>query len=80
MNRCRACATPLVKGPRGAGRKCCPTERCESIYYSGHNRRKCARCRSRLAPGRDAQRLAICMQCVLDVVDLLGLERIGRAA
>ena len=78
MRRCGACAKPLPKenGP-GRPRECCPTERCERIYNAGHQRTKCQRCGDALPRGRAYQRMAICMTCVVEVVDLIGLERLA---
>jgi hypothetical protein len=79
--RCGACATPLgdQSGP-GRPRRHCDNERCKRIYYSGHQRTKCQRCSDSLPKGREYQRLAVCMRCVVEVVDLIGLERLAPPA
>lgn len=80
MKRCGACAKPLAHTGPGRPRDCCATERCERIYYGGHQRTKCQRCGDGLPRGRAYQRLAVCMQCVVEIVDIVGLERLAHAA
>jgi hypothetical protein len=68
--RCGACAKPLPKPAVGRPRKCCPTERCQIVYYGGNQRKRCARCHEPLPKGRAYQRAVICGACLLDLLEL----------
>lgn len=74
MRHCRSCARPLPKPP-GVGRppETCGSDRCATIFISGHGRKQCARCRSKLPRGRQYQRMAICGPCFVDLTDLVAL-------
>lgn len=80
MSRCATCAKPLPKhAGSGRQRAVCRDDHCEAVYYSGHARTRCARCRSKLPKGRSFQRAAICGRCFIDLTDLSSLTHATRS-
>lgn len=78
-NQCASCGV-LMPALEGAGRprQHCDNDRCTYIFNSGANRLTCQRCRAPIPDEREAQRQAICMRCVEDLCDLLGIVIAAR--
>ena len=74
--RCATCAKPLPKAVgKGRPKDTCRNDHCEAVFICGHNRERCARCRSKILPlNRTTQQAAICGRCFVDLCDLASIQ------